>query len=473
MKTDPAMMHAHELLKLYGKKKLSPVEATRAALVRLERFNPVLNCMQHVDAEGALKAAKAAEKRWAKGKTLGPVDGVPVTIKDMVQTKGMPTRMGSAATAPDGPWEHDAPSAARLRESGAVFLGKTTSPEYGWKGVTDSKLFGITRNPWDIHKTPGGSSGGGVAAEAVGIGNLAVGSDGAGSVRIPCSFAGLFGLKATFARVPIWPPSAQGTLSNVGPMTRSVRDAALMMNVMARPDSRDWYSLPFDSREDYTKGLKDGVKGLRIAYSPNLGFVEDDKIDPEVAASVAEAVKVFKKLGAKVTKTNPDLQGLDPRDIENIHWTGNCHVLLKGFAPEKQALMDPGLLRAAEHGGRHSVETFVRATHQRQTLGYLFNQFFNDYDLLLTPTMAMPAFNVGEPAAYGGDGVDIGWTPFTLTFNLTRQPAATIPCGLTRTGLPIGLQIVGPHYADALILRAAHAYERERPIAPPPMAGAA
>ncbi|HJQ58988.1 MAG TPA: amidase [Vineibacter sp.] len=470
MADDLAMMPAHTLVKLFRKGKASPVEATEAALARAERFNPVLNCMQHVDAEGALKQAKAAERRWAKGKPMGSLDGVPTTIKDMVQTIGMPTRMGSAATNPDGPWATDAPTAARLRESGAVLLGKTTSPEYGWKGVTDSKLFGVTRNPWDIHKTPGGSSGGGTAAEAVGIGNLAVGTDGAGSVRIPCSFSGLFGLKPTFARVPLYPPSAQGTLSNAGPMTRNVRDAALMMNVIARPDPRDCYSIPTDDKEDYLKGLDKGVKGLRIAYSPDLGFVEKDKIDPEVAQAVAEAAKTFRQLGAKVVEASPKLDGLDPRDIENVHWTGNCSVLVAGFPPEKQALMDPGLLRAAEHGSRQPLATYIRAGHQRQNLGVIFNLFLQDYDLLLTPTMPMPAFEAGRPAAWGGDGVDIGWTPFTLTFNLTRQPAATIPCGRTRSGLPIGLQIIGPHYADSRVLRAAAAFEETMPIQPPPMA---
>jgi aspartyl-tRNA(Asn)/glutamyl-tRNA(Gln) amidotransferase subunit A len=468
--TDLAMLPAHVLRRLYRKKKASPVEATKAALARIARFQPVLNCMQHVDGENALKQAKASEKRWHKGKTLGPLDGVPTTIKDMIQTKGMPTRMGSAATNADGPWDTDAPAAARLRESGAVLLGKTTSPEYGWKGVTDSKLFGVTRNPWDIHKTPGGSSGGGTAAEAVGIGNVALGTDGAGSVRIPCSFSGLFGLKPTFARVPLYPPSSQGTLSNAGPMTRTVRDAALMMNVIARPDPRDWYSIPTDDREDYTKGLDKGVKGLRIAFSADLGFVEKDRINPEVADAVASAAKVFRKLGANVIEASPKLQGLDPRDIENVHWTGNCSVLVAGFPPEKQALMDPGLLRAAEHGARHPLDRFIRAGHQRQQLGVIFNLFFRDFDLLMTPTMPMPAFEVGQPAAWGGDGVDIGWTPFTLTFNLTRQPAATIPCGTTTSGLPIGLQIVGPHYADARVLRAAQAFEEAMPIRPPPMA---
>jgi aspartyl-tRNA(Asn)/glutamyl-tRNA(Gln) amidotransferase subunit A len=468
--SDLAMLPAHQLVRLFKARKASPVEATKAALKRVEAFNPRLNAFQHLDPDGALKAARASEKRWKKGgKRLSDLDGVPVTIKDMVLTKGLPTRMGSMATDAEGPWPVDAPVAQRLREAGTVLLGKTTSPEYGWKGVTDSALFGATHNPWKIGRTPGGSSGGGVAAEAVGMGTLAIGTDGAGSVRIPCSFTGLFGLKPTQGRVPLWPPSAQGTLSHIGPMTRAVRDAAMMMNVIARPDPRDLYGRP-DDAEDYLKGFDKGVKGMRIAYSPSLGFVEKEKIDVDVATGVEQAVKVFRALGAKVVEDQPDLQGLDPRRILNAHWQSNVAILVKTFSEDKRALMDPGLLKAAEHGANLGQEHVVTAIHQRQALGVIMNQFVDRYDLVLTPTMPMTAFEVNHNAAWGGDGVDIGWTPFTLTFNLTRQPAATIPCGLDREGLPIGLQIVSGHARDARILRAARAYERERPIAAPPLA---
>jgi len=470
MTADLAMMPAHQLVKLYKARKASPVEAAKAAIARIEAFNPKLNAFQHLDPDGALRAARAAEKRWKKGgKRLSDIDGVPITIKDMVLTKGMPTRMGSLATDENGPWTVEAPVAQRLREAGTVLLGKTTSPEYGWKGVTDSRLFGTTHNPWKLERTPGGSSGGGVAAEAVGMGTLAVGTDGAGSVRIPCAFTGLFGLKPTQGRVPLFPPSAQGTLSHIGPMTRSVRDAALMMNVIARPDPRDPYGRP-DDAEDYLKGFDKGVKGLTIAYSPHLGFVEKEKIDRDVAAAVEAAVRVFRTLGAKVVEDSPDLAGLDPRRILNAHWQSNVVMLFRSYSAEKQALMDPGLVKAAEVGANLGQEAIVTAIHQRQQLGVIMNQFMAKYDLLLTPTMPMTAFEVNQNAAWGGDGVDIGWTPFTLTFNLTRQPAATIPCGLDRDGLPIGLQIVGGHARDALVLRAAAAYERVRPIPAPPLA---
>jgi aspartyl-tRNA(Asn)/glutamyl-tRNA(Gln) amidotransferase subunit A len=470
MTADLAMMPAHQLVKLFKARKASPVEAAKAALARIEAFNPQLNAFQHLDPDGAMRAARASEKRWKKGgKRLSDLDGVPLTIKDMVLTKGLPTRMGSLATDENGPWPVDAPTAQRLREAGTVLLGKTTSPEYGWKGVTDSRLFGATHNPWKIGRTSGGSSGGGVAAEAVGMGSLAIGTDGAGSVRIPCSFSGLFGLKPTQGRVPVWPSSAQGTLSHVGPMTRTVRDAAMMMNVIARFDPRDPYARP-DDEEDYLKGFDKGVKGLRIAYSPNLGFVEKEKIDRDVATAVEAAARVFKTLGARVIDDSPDLGGLDPRRILNAHWQSNVALLLKSFDAEKRELMDPGLLKAAEVGAGLGQEAVVQAIHQRQQLAVILNQFMAKYDLLLTPTMPMTAFAVNENGAWGGDGVDIGWTPFTLTFNLTRQPAATIPCGLDRDGLPIGLQIVSGHARDTLVLRAAAAYERVRPIPAPPMA---
>ena len=291
MTADLAIMPAHQLVKLYKARKASPVEATKAAIARIEAFNPQLNAFQHLDPDVAMRAARASEKRWKKGgKRLSDIDGVPITIKDMVLTKGMPTRMGSLTTDPDGPWNADAPCSQRLREAGVVFLGKTTSPEFGWKGVTDSALFGATHNPWKIGRTSGGSSGGGAAAEAVGMGNLAIGTDGAGSIRIPCSFSGLFGLKPTQGRVALWPPTTQGTLSHVGPMTRTVKDAAMMMNVIARYDARDPHSLPNDE-EDFLKGFDKGVKGLRIAYSPNLGFVEKEKIDRDVAVAVEAAVR--------------------------------------------------------------------------------------------------------------------------------------------------------------------------------------
>src|SRR4051794_30619062 len=286
MSEDLCSLSAAQLLEAYRKHQLSPVDVARAVLERIEKLNPVLNAFNLVS-DRAIEDAKASEKRWAAGQQKGLLDGVPVSIKDIILTKGWPTLRGSKTVDPKGPWNDDAPVTARLREHGAVLLGKTTTPEFGWKGVTDSPLTGITRNPWNAKKTPGGSSGGAAAAVASGMGPLAIGTDGGGSIRIPCSFTGLFGIKPSFGRVPAWPLSPFGTVAHVGPIARSVADAALLLNVLALPDARDWHALPYEPR-DYRTGLDQGIAGLRVAFSPDLGYA---RVEPQVAAIVREALK--------------------------------------------------------------------------------------------------------------------------------------------------------------------------------------
>lgn len=456
MNDDLATLSATELVKLFRRREVSPVEALQAVLARVDLFNPTLNAFQFLDRDNALKAAKAAEKRWKEDNPRSPLDGVPTTIKDTLATVGMPTLFGTRAIDPKGPWRVDAPCTAALRDAGAILFGKTTTPEYGFKGVTDSPLYGITRNPWNTAYTPGGSSGGSAAALAAGMSTLSVGTDAAGSVRIPASFTGLATIKATFGRVPAYPPSAQGTLSNVGPMARNVTDLALMMNIITRPDLREWWTLP-DDGVDYVKALSGTIEGLKIAYSPNLGFVEN--IDPEITRSIANAAKTFSHLGAHVTRISTKLPNLT--QALDILWQGNASVLLDKFSAKQRKLMDPGLLHAAALGAKQTQKDYVIANQQRAEIGVTVNRLFGKYDLLLTPTMPIPAFKVGLNTPNGGDDVSLGWTPFTFTFNLSRNPAASIPCGLTKAGLPIGLQIVGTHYADALVLRAARIFERE------------
>jgi len=343
-----------------------------------------------------------------------------------------------------------------------VLFGKTTTPEFGWKGVTDSPLTGITRNPWDPSKTPGGSSGGSAAAVAAGMGPLTVGTDGGGSIRIPCAFTGLFGIKPTFGRVPAWPLSPFGTVAHLGPMTRTVADAALMLNVLSLPDPRDWHALPYDPR-DYRVGLEDGVRGLRIAFSPNLGYA---KVDREIAALVKKAAQVFEDLGATVEETDPGFE--DQLDCFTLHWFPGAAYVVRAIPEAKRKLMDPGLLEVARDGEKFSVREIQEAATRRGALGVLMNEFHRRYDLLLTPALPLAAFEAGKEVA---DVVKerrwTDWTPFSYPFNLTQQPAASIPCGLTKAGLPAGLQIVGAKYAEALVLRAARAYESVRPIALP------
>ncbi|MGE5129308.1 MAG: amidase [Sphingomonadaceae bacterium] len=467
MSSDLLTLSAVDLLRLYRGKRASPVEVTRAVLKRIDELNPVLNCFCYL-APDALAMARESEARWMKGEPKGALDGVPVSIKDLLLTRGWPTLRGSKTVDPKGPWNDDAPVVARLREAGALLIGKTTTPEFGWKGVTDNPLTGITRNPWNPARTPGGSSGGAAAGLAAGMGPLALGTDGGGSIRIPCAFTGVFGLKPSFGRVPAWPLSPFGTVAHVGPMTRSVHDAALLLNVLARPDARDWHALPYEPR-DYRVGLDEGVRGLRIAYSARLGYAQ---VDPEVETLVEQAAMRFVDLGALVEPVDPGFADAEP--VFRTHWFAGAALLLKNFTPQQKALMDQGLVEVADQGAKIGMLELLEAAQKRGALGVHMNQFHEKYDLLLTPALPLAAFDAGKEVA---DVVKekrwTDWTPFSYPFNLTQQPAASVPCGLTAEGLPVGLQIVGPRYADALVLRAARAFESAQPFAMPDVSGLA
>ena len=461
--TDLADCTATELLALYRGRRASPVEATRAVLQRIDALNPKLNAFCHLAPDEALAAAKASEARWARGQPGGALDGVPTSIKDLILTRGWPTLRGSRTVDADQAWDVDAPATARLREAGAVLLGKTCTPEFGCKGETNSPLTGLSRNPWNPDKTPGGSSGGTAAAVAAGMGPLSVGTDGAGSVRIPAAFCGNFGLKPSFGRVPAYPLSPMGTVAHLGPHTMSVRDAALMMNVLSLPDARDWHSLPADGR-DHLDGLDDGVRGLKIAYSPRLGYAEG--VDAEVAAAVDAAARALQSLGATVEAVDPGID--DPLPITIGLWFVGAWTVWNDLSAEQQALADPDFAAEAEQGSRYSALDIQRLTRERGALGSQMRRFMQRFDLLLTPAVAVPAFDA-RPAGHRPltPRSMLGWTPFSYPFNLTQQPACTIPCGLTKAGLPIGLQLVGRMFDDATVLRAARAYETVRPIARP------
>lgn len=461
--SDLADCTASELLDLYRRGQASPVDAARAVLARIERLNPRLNAYCLVAADAALAAARAAETRWAAGTPCGPLDGVPVSIKDLVLTRGWPTCRGSRTVDPDQAWDVDAPATARLREAGAVLLGKTTTPEFGCKGETNSLLTGITRNPWDPAKTAGGSSGGTAVAVAAGMGPLSIGTDGAGSVRIPAAFCGNFGLKPSFGRVPAYPLSPFGTVAHLGPHAMCVRDAALMMNVLKRPDPRDWTALPPDD-SDYLATLEEGVRGLRVAWSPTLGYAAN--VHPEVAEACARAAAAFEALGARVEAVDPGFE--DPLEITTGLWFLGSWTLWNTLTPAQQALTDPDFRAQAELGAALSALDVQRLVLRRGALGAHMRQFMTRWDLLLTPALAVPAFDARPAGSVPMTPESmLGWTPFSYPFNLTQQPACTIPCGLTRDGLPIGLQIVGPMFADALVLRAARAFETTRPLPRP------
>src|SRR5437016_7154861 len=458
---------ATQLLGLYRSGRASQVEATQAVLARISNVDPALNAFCIVDADHALANARASEARWQVSAPVDLLDGVPVSIKDLILTRGWPTLRGSRTIDRAQTWDIDAPVTARLREAGAVLLGKTNTPEFGIKATTDSFLTGITRNPWNTRMTPGGSSGGAAAAVASGMGPLAVGTDGAGSVRIPSTFCGIPGLKPSFGRVPAFPLSPMGTVAHIGPHARCVEDLALMLTVMSKPDARDWFSLPYDPR-DYRVGLSDGVRGLRVAFSPDLGYVKD--IHPEIAAAVRKAADAFSALGAQVEEVAPGFT--DPEEITTRPWFVGSLTLLGNMTSEQVALTDPALRWQADQGREVSVMDVQKLTARRSELGSLMRQFHRRYDLLLTPGVSVPAFEARAPDQWELT-LDkfLGWTPFSYPFNLTQQPAAVVPCGLTRSGLPISVQIVGPMHGDALVLRAARAYESTREWKLPVMPG--
>ena len=460
MTTDLTQASAAELGRLYRKGKASPVETMKSVLARADRLSTTINALCHVDAKAALAAASASEKRWKKGEPFSPLDGVPVSIKELVRVKGWSASMGSKLTDKT-PVDADAPAVARLREAGAIVFAQSTSSEYGHKGVTDSPLHGITRNPWHTGMTPGGSSGGAGAAVAAGLGPIAIGTDGGGSVRIPASFSGLIGLKATFGRVPAWPPSMTGDLSNTGPMARTALDAALMMNVLARPDPRDGYALPPDDT-DYTKKLTNLPKKLKIGFALRFG---DHPLDIEVAAMVTKAARDFEALGCTVEEVEAPFSFGEAGRAFVIHWLSALQRLLQVFPEARHDEFDPSLLAGAKAGLRYTLQDVVNAQVTRRDLTIAWNLFFTKYDLLLTPTVAVQPFEAGTNLPPGPDGKpNFMWSPYTPQFNLTRHPAATVPCGLSRLGLPVGLQIASAHYNDALVLRAAAAFAEAHPL---------
>lgn len=457
--TDHHFATATELTRAYASGEITPVDIAGMMLARIEALDASVNAYCHLDPETTMAMAEASAERWANGAPLSPLDGVPVAIKDLLVTRGWPTLRGSLTVDRTQAWSDDAPSVARLRAAGCVFTGKVTTPEFGWKATNDSPLTGITRNPWNLSKTPGGSSGGSAAAIAAGLATLAIGTDAGGSIRIPASFCNVFGFKPSFGRIAAWPLSPFGTLAHVGPMARNVEDAALFLDVMAGPDTRDWYSLPRESLT-YADGLNSGIKGARIAYSATLGYA---RVDPEVAELCAAAARAFEALGAHVEAIDPLTD--DPLPAFKPLYYGAAHLLLGRLPPEKKAQLEPALAALAEEGSRLTLDDYLAAQQARAALGIRMRQFMERFDYLLTPQLAVPAFDVGliAPKSHADMPYWTGWTAFTYPFNLTQQPAATINCGFTQAGLPVGIQIVGRNFEDHAVLRAAFAYETAHP----------
>jgi aspartyl-tRNA(Asn)/glutamyl-tRNA(Gln) amidotransferase subunit A len=444
-------------------KKLSPVELTRAVLTRLEKLNPRLNAFCTPTPELAVAEAKRAEDAVMKGERLGPLHGVPYSVKDLSFTKGIRTMSGSHIFANRVP-DVDAPFVRRLREAGGVMLGKTTTPEFGWKGMGDSPLTGSTRNPWNLAMTTGGSSAGAGAAAAAGIGPLHHGSDGAGSIRIPSAFCGIFGLKPSYGLVPMYPVSNNDNSSHNGPMTRTVADAALMLSVMAGPDEADRTSLP-GPVDDYVGKLGAGIRGLRVAFSPDLDGL---RVDRDVAAVVADAVKTFESLGCTVEEVRASFA--DSHEMIRMMWNAHEAGNYARYLPEFRDRMDPGLVEAIEDGMRYSVVDYIDMRGRKLAYWDSVRPLFETYDLLLTPSLSVTAFTCGrinpEHWPQPSNQWDwLAWASFSYPFNFTGQPAASVPAGFTPPGMPVGLQIVGRRFADLTVLQASAAFEAARPWA--------
>ncbi|MBP88128.1 MAG: amidase [Planctomycetaceae bacterium] len=452
-------LSATEMARAIREQSVSVVELVDAVLGRIEEFNPKLNAYCTLMADSARETARHADEGIASGTELGPLHGVPISIKDNLYVKNSRTTFGSKLNENDVTAE-DAPITERLRRAGAIILGRTNTPEFGWKGVTDNRVFGITRNPWNPELTPGGSSGGGAAAVAVGLGPVAIGTDGGGSLRIPASFCGLVGHKPSYGRVPTWPGVSVGSLRHVGGMTRTVEDSALLLNVIAGPDERDPESLPA-SDVDYLVEIDRGIEQVRIAFSPDLGFAT---VDPEVAHLCEQSAMRLSEAGAAVEQVELDWD--DPYECWRVFFYGASAARLGRIVEEQGHLLDPGLRACVEDALKLRGLDYSDALTRRNEYWHRIRRVFESFDLLITPTLSVPPFAVGQdnadPFPHQEQG-DLQWTQFTYAFNLTGQPAASVPCGWTESNLPVGLQIVGRRFDDALVLRAARAFEQIQP----------
>jgi aspartyl-tRNA(Asn)/glutamyl-tRNA(Gln) amidotransferase subunit A len=462
--TEIHRMSAADLAEAYRTRRLSPVEVMEATLARAALVQQALCPFRLLDEAGAREAASASEARWAKHDPLSPLDGVPLAIKDNHAARGMPKQSGSRTREPVAERE-DAPMVARLREAGCVIFARTTMPDLGWKGVNDSPLTGVTRNPWNPERTPGGSSGGAAVAVATGVCPIATGGDGGGSIRMPAGFTGVFGIKPTTGRVPGLYDSPAGDLVAPGPLSRKVADAALALAWMARPDPRDPIASAVPAPH-YPSVLAEGVKGLRVAVSSTLGFAPP--VDGARTAALEGAARALAAAGAAVTWEDPPLWNARPVFV--TLWEAAYASAVMTTPAERLTLFDPGLLDVARRGLALSAVAEKLAQAERTRFTHAMIAFHQRYDLLLCPTLPVGAFRAGhgvntpDPAQWP-EWYD--WTPYTWPFNLTRQPCASVPWGLDGEGLPVGVQLIAAHFREDLVLRGSAALEAAQPMAMP------
>jgi amidase/aspartyl-tRNA(Asn)/glutamyl-tRNA(Gln) amidotransferase subunit A len=443
-----------DLTARYAAGTLSPVEVTRACLDRARAINPHFNAFSLIDDAVALSAAHASEARWRAGIPRSPIDGVPTTIKDIVWVNGWHVRFGTRAFEGITATE-DAPSVGLLREAGAVLLGLTTTPEFGWKAITDSDLYGITRNPWNPDRTPGGSSGGAAVAAATGAGVLHLGTDGGGSIRIPSGFTGIVGHKPTFSRVPAYPASPFGTVAHIGPMARSITDVAAMLDILSGRDSRDWYQNPL-TFPPATPLSPANLHGLRVGVwdTPPRGSVA-----PDVRAAFEAALAKLSNAGARLERIV--LPGENLWELFNAHWYPGAAARLASLPSDNLPLVEAGLREIAAEGARYTSVDMIAAATKRALFGAAFDQLFGALDIIVSPAVALTAVEAGREVPEGSGLTRwTEWAGFSYPINLSQSPASVVPCGFGDDGLPVGLQLIGRRGDDAGVLAAALAFEQ-------------
>jgi aspartyl-tRNA(Asn)/glutamyl-tRNA(Gln) amidotransferase subunit A len=458
MSADFDAMTAMDLRAKIARREVSPVEVTQRALDKAEATQGSLNAFFFLMPEQAMAAAKAAEAAVMRGEPLGLLHGVPLSIKDLIAVGGERFAFGSRCME-NNVAAADAPSVERARKAGAIIIGKTTTSEFGCKGVGDSPLTGITRNPWNLQKTPGGSSAGAAASVAAGVTPFALGTDGGGSVRIPGSLTGLAAIKGQFGRIPVWPVSATTTLAHVGPMARTVEDAALLFMACAGYDPRDPYSVA-GPVPDLLAACKQDVKGLRVAYSPTLGYARPDA---EVRRVVDAAAKQFESFGCTVDLVERVFER-DPVDIWSAEFYAGAGTRLRPFLETRRELIDPAVANILEQALRQELRGYYNKVFERYALRDALRPFFERYDILLSPVLPVTSLDVGKNVPdHLPDRDLVSWVYYTYPFNLTGQPAATVCAGIAADGMPVGLQVVGRALGEADVVRAAAAYEGGQP----------
>ncbi len=463
--TDLAFTPAWRLRELIDDMQLSPVELTTHLLRRIEEINPRLNAFLTVCADEALAAARLAEEQTARGESMGPLHGISVPIKDLSRTAGVRTTRGSLLYKDDVP-DTDDMVVASIKAAGGIVIGKTNTPEFGHRGTTENLLGGPGRNPWDPERTPGGSSGGSAAAVASGLSPVAQGSDGGGSIRVPANYCGVYGLKPSRGRIPA-PYGATGgwnVFGVAGPLTRDVRDAAMMLNVMSGPFPENPMSI-LEQPPDFTTGLQDGIKGLRVAYAPSIGRMP---VDPEVRAVVREAAGLLADLGAEVDEIDPEVDGLTLRESFRKIFVSDMSAGLGHLLDTQADMLMPTMREYLELAATWTVADLARALRDMERFNGLMRDVFLSHDLVLSPVNAVPAFPIeGWPDTIDGQPVEARWgfTPFCYLYNMTGQPAASVPYGFSSGGMPIGVQLVGRFADEATLLRASAAVEAAHPWA--------